>query len=248
MRTAVIVVPTYNEAGNIKELVDRVNTAIADVTNWNIELLFVDSKSNDKTDEVIQELQENNDKIHLLSTEKEGLGKAYVNGFRYAIDKLKPYLIFEMDADLSHQPEKIPLFLKEIENGADFVIGSRYIPGGSIPDDWGFHRKIFSRLANLFVKYGFMKRNVTDWTGGFRAIKVWVVNAATDHISKYSGYVFQIAFLDYAIKNNAQIAEVPIQFKERKYGGDVYTKRDHSQKAWQSVPKNEKECDKNKAP
>ncbi len=218
MRTAVIVVPTYNEAGNIELLTEKIFKAVEESRNWNVELLFVDSSSNDGTTEKIQNLQKSSRKIHLLVTKKEGLGKAYVAGFEYATEKLNAYLIFEMDADLSHNPEDLPKFLKQIEQGADFVIGSRYIPGGSIPSNWGFHRKLFSRTANIFVKYGFMKRNITDWTDGYRAIKAWIVKSGMKHISKYSGYVFQIAFLDHAIKNNARITEVPVNFKDRSYG------------------------------
>ena len=218
MRKAVIIVPTYNEAGNILSLVSRIFKSTETLTNWDIQILFVDSKSQDETGPTIEEIQKSNPKVHLLVTEKEGLGKAYVNGFRYAIEELKAFVVFEMDADLSHEPERIPDFLKQIEQGADFVIGSRYMEGGSIPTDWGIHRKIFSRTANLFVKFGFMKPKITDWTGGYRAMKIWVVKDAMNHISKYSGYVFQIALLDYAIKHNARIAETPIQFKERQYG------------------------------
>lgn len=218
MRTAVIIIPTYNEAGNIKELIEGIFKSTSYSKTWQIEVLFVDSQSSDNTPELIKNEQKSNKHIHLLSTKKEGLGKAYVAGFKYAIDTLKAYLVFEMDADLSHNPSDIPKFLKHIESGSDFVVGSRYIPGGSIPSNWGLHRKIFSRCANLFVKYGFMKRNITDWTDGYRAIKVWVVKSAMSHISKYSGYVFQIALLDHAVKHNARISEVPVHFKDRNYG------------------------------
>lgn len=218
MRKAVIVIPTYNEAGNMKEVFERVFEATKEVPNWNIEILVVDSSSTDKTGKVIKDLQKRNPKIHLLTTEKEGLGKAYIHGFAYAIEKLNAYLLFEMDADLSHDPKEIPLFLQKIEKGADFVIGSRYIKGGSIPQDWGIHRKIFSTLGNIIIRYGFMHLKITDWTDGYRAIKAWVVKDSMSHIKHYSGYVFQIALLDYAVKNKASITEIPIHFKEREYG------------------------------
>lgn len=218
MRKAVIVIPTYNEEGNIKKIVDGVSESTKDLANWNVEILFVDSSSTDNTGETIKVIQKKNSKIHLLSTKKEGLGKAYLDGFQYAMNTLKAYLIFEMDADLSHEPKELPKFIKQIENGSDFVIGSRYIKGGSIPKNWGLHRKIFSTLGNLIIRYGFMNLKISDWTGGYRAIKAWIIKDSMHHVKHYSGYVFQTALLDYAIKKKANISEIPINFKEREYG------------------------------
>ena len=218
MKKAVIVIPTYNERGNIRQLVESIVTNTSTLLNWEIALLIVDSSSPDGTLQEIKELQKKYKNIHFIETKKEGLGKAYIAGFSYAIEHLSPYILFEMDADLSHNPKYIPDFLHKIEKGADFVIGSRYIKGGSIPSNWGFHRKLFSVGANLFVRLGFMRISTTDWTGGYRAIKVWVVKAALSHVSSYSGYVFQVALLDYAINQKAKIAEVPIQFADRTQG------------------------------
>jgi len=218
MKKAVIVLPTYNEAGNIKEVLDKIVENTKSSTKWKVEILVVDSKSKDGTSQIVKNLQKKYPQIHLMETEKEGLGKAYTRGFTYAIQHLHPYLIFEMDADLSHNPKMIPKFLKEIEEGADFVIGSRYIKGGSIPKDWGMHRKFFSFFGNLIVRFGFMKLSVSDWTSGYRAIKTWVIKSALNHIKHYSGYVFQIALLDQAIKNRAVVKEVPINFVDRKAG------------------------------
>jgi dolichol-phosphate mannosyltransferase len=218
MKKAVIVLPTYNEKENIKKLITLIDKVRKEISNWQIDILVVDSHSPDGTINEVKKLQKEISNLHFLETKKEGLGKAYINGFQYAIEKLKAYVIFEMDADLSHDPKLIPLFLKEIEKGADFVIGSRYIKGGSIPKDWSFDRKLFSVLGNLIIKFGFMKLKITDWTSGFRAIKTWVVKEALSYLKNYSGYVFQVAFLDYAIKNGAKINEVPLNFVDRKWG------------------------------
>lgn len=218
MKKAVIVVPTYNEVGNIGQLVHSVFQVAKKIEQWEIGLLIVDSSSPDGTAQTVRELQKTYTHLHILETPKEGLGRAYVNGFSYALEHLQPFVIFEMDADLSHNPDYIPYFLKQIEQGADFVIGSRYIKGGSIPANWGFHRKIFSICANLFVRFGFMKLSTTDWTGGYRAIKSWVVKSAMNHISHYTGYVFQVALLDYAHLQGARLAEVPIAFVDRTEG------------------------------
>lgn len=218
MRKAVIVLPTYNEAGNIEKLIPQIYEATRNKTNWEIHILVVDSNSKDKTESLVKELMKKHSTLHLLKTEKNGLGKAYVQGFQKAIETLEPYLIFEMDADLSHDPKELPNFLREIEKGADFAIGSRYIKGGSIPEDWGIHRKFFSIVGNLVIRFGFMKLNVTDWTGGYRAVKAWIIKEASGHIKNYSGYVFQVALLDFAIKRKAVIREIPINFRDRIIG------------------------------
>jgi dolichol-phosphate mannosyltransferase len=218
MKKAVIVVPTYNEAGNIKRLIPQIFNAVKSLENWQVEVLIVDSRSSDNSLAIIKELQKEFPRLHLLETPKEGLGRAYYKGFNYAINQLQPYVIGEMDADLSHPAKTIPQLLAAIEKGADFAIGSRYIKGGSIPEDWGWHRKVFSTLGNLVVRFGFMKLKIADWTGGFRMIKIWIVKQALDYIKNYSGYVFQIALLDFAVKNKARFQEIPYHFAERTEG------------------------------
>lgn len=218
MKKAVIVLPTYNEEGNIARVVNGIFDAVKEKQNWDIHVLVVESTSEDKTDEIVVGLQKKYSRLHLLRTKKEGLGKAYVRGFKYALEELQAYLLFEMDADLSHNPNDIPRFLSKIEEGNDFVIGSRYIKGGSIPSDWGIHRKIFSALGNVVIRLGFMNLKITEWTNGFRAIKGWVIKEALGHIENYPGYVFQIAILDNALKNKARVTEIPIKFKERDSG------------------------------
>ena len=218
MKKVVVVAPTFNEKGEVENLVNKVFDQADKLPNWEIYLLIVDSRSNDGTVEIVKKLQNKFPKLHLLETEKEGLGKAYLKGFKYCEEKINPYLIIQIDADGQHDPDKIPEFIKKIEQGADFVVGTRYSQGGSIPANWGLHRKILSIGANSVVKFGFMKLTVTEWTNGYRAIKFWLVKNAYDYLKNYSGYVFQVAFLDFAIKNNAILGEIPIHFKERTTG------------------------------
>jgi len=218
MKKVVVIAPTYNEKGEIENLINRVFDQSKKLSNWEIYLLIVDSNSEDGTIEIVKKLQKKTSYLHLLETEKEGLGKAYLKGFKYCEEKINPYLIIQIDADGQHDPDKIPEFIKKIEQGADFVVGTRYSKGGSIPKNWGLHRKILSIGANLIVKFGFMKLKVTEWTNGYRAIKFWLVKNAYDHLKNYSGYVFQVAFLDFAIKNNAVLDEIPIHFRERTSG------------------------------
>ncbi|MFH1826901.1 MAG: glycosyltransferase [bacterium] len=215
MRIAVIVIPTYNEASNIKNLLQEIFSLQNNLAHWKLQILVVDSKSPDNTASIVKNFQKINKNIFLIQTSKEGLGKAYSKGFQYALNNLDPYVLFEMDADLSHDPKKIPEFLKKIEEGADFVIGTRYSKGGSIPKDWSFKRKLFSILGNIIIKFGFAKPMISDWTSGYRAIKSWVVKRYVNKVDNYSGYVFQVATLNEALKNNAQVKEIPIHFTDR---------------------------------
>jgi dolichol-phosphate mannosyltransferase len=218
MKKAAIILPTYNEAGSINKVIKGVFDVEKNIKNWELYVLVVDSKSKDKTYEKVVKLKKDYKRLSIISTKKEGLGKAYVNGFQHALKEIQPYIIFEMDADLSHDPREIPNFLKKIESGADFVLGSRYIKGGSIPEDWAFHRKLFSTLGNWVIKLGFMNLKINDWTSGFRAIKSWIIKDILPNMDQYSGYVFQVAGVEKAIKLGANIKEVPIKFIDRKEG------------------------------
>jgi dolichol-phosphate mannosyltransferase len=218
MKKVVIVLPTYNEEGSIRQVLEGIFAETKSNPTWEVHVLVVESTSQDRTDEIVTSMLKSHPRLHILRTKKEGLGKAYVRGFRYALDELEAYLIFQMDADLSHDPKKIPQFLARIEGGADFVIGSRYIKGGSIPSDWGLHRKIFSVVGNFIIRFGFMHPKITDWTSGFRAIKSWVIKDALTKVDTFTGYVFQVALLDAAIKNHAKVREVAITFKDREEG------------------------------
>lgn len=217
-QTAVIVIPTYNEAENVKKLSQQIFDITKTIENWDTHILIVDSQSPDGTASIIKEEMKKQKQLHLLETKKEGLGRAYVAGFSYAMSELEADVLFEMDADFSHDPRAIPKFLKKIDAGADFVIGSRYIRGGSIPKDWGINRKFYSVVGNLIIRFGFFKLSVTDWTSGFRCIRSWIIKENIVTIEKYSGYVFQVALLDNAIKKHAKVAEVPINFTDRRYG------------------------------
>ncbi len=218
MNKVTIIIPTYNEVENISKIIKDIFSLAKSLTNWQLSILIVDSSSPDKTGDSVRKLQTTYSRLYLLSTKKEGLGRAYLRGFTYALSKLKADVVFEMDADFSHNPQDIPRFLAKIEQGADFVIGSRYIKGGSIPADWSWDRKFFSIIGNLVIRLGFMKLGITDWTSGFRAIKSWVVESSLQRLEKYSGYVFQVALLDESLKKNAKVSEIPIQFIDRKYG------------------------------
>ncbi len=219
MKTALVVLPTYNEEENLKTLIPAIFDQQENLKNWNLKILVVDSYSKDNTKALLDKFsKEYKGKFFYIQKPKKGLGRAYYDGFSYALENIKPYVVFEMDADWSHDPKKIPEFLRKIEKGADFVIGSRYIKGGSIPKDWAFHRKLFSVVGNIIIRLGFAKISVTDWTSGYRAIKIWVIKDLLQKVKKYNSYVFQVALLDKAMKLGARVSEIPINFKDRTKG------------------------------
>ena len=218
MKKAVIVLPTFNERQNIQTLIPAIFAVTNKIDGWDFSILVVDDNSPDNTYIEVEKLKKTFNKLYLLQGKKRGLGKAYTRGFNHALSSFKPDLLFEMDADWSHPPALISDFISKIDSGADFVIGSRYIKGGSIPSDWGLHRKIFSYLGNIVIRLGFMNRNIHEWTNGYRAIRASFVKKIIGELDSFNGYVFQIAILDRAIKNNLKIVEVPVHFKERKSG------------------------------
>ncbi|OGK64745.1 hypothetical protein A2313_01980 [Candidatus Roizmanbacteria bacterium RIFOXYB2_FULL_41_10] len=218
MHKAVVVLPTYNEAGNIARVVEEIFSLQPKIKTWELMVLVVDDFSPDNTAGIVKKLQSKYPALYLIQGKKEGLGKAYVRGFTYAISKLKADVLFEMDADLQHPPGLIPKFLEQIDRGADFVIGARYIKGGAIPKNWGLHRKAFSILANLIVRLGFMTLRIHDWTNGYRCIRTSFIKQILTQLDPYSGYLFQIALLDKALKNNVVIKEIPMKFRDRKKG------------------------------
>jgi dolichol-phosphate mannosyltransferase len=214
----VLILPTYNERENITVLLDKLIESVTVVKNHTIEYLVVDDTSPDGTQDAVLAYSVKAKHVHCIGGKKEGLGKAILRGLRYAIDVMHADIIVQMDADLSHDPVVVPLLLKAVDNGADFAVGSRYIPGGSIPENWGIHRKIFSRLGNAIVRFGLGYPEVHDWTGGFRAYKILFPKKLFKDLEQFNGYVFQIAFLHKAIVHGAKITEIPIHFTDRRYG------------------------------
>jgi len=215
---AVIILPTYNERENITSMLTSLVHVMASVKEFSFEILVVDDTSPDGTADEVKKFAKVHTNVHVLTGKKEGLGKALLRGMTYAIDVMHADIIAQMDADLSHDPRALPQFFKKISKGDSFVVGSRYIPGGSIPNNWGFHRKIFSVAGNGIVRFGLGFPYVHDWTGGYRVFKKEYFQKAKESVSKYSGYVYQIAFLHKAILDGAKVGEVPISFTDRKFG------------------------------
>jgi dolichol-phosphate mannosyltransferase len=156
--------------------------------------------------------------LHLLTGAKKGLGTAYMRGMRHALDVLRADAVMQMDADFSHQPEDVPRLISALEAGADFVIGSRYVAGGSIPPEWSAWRKLISRVGNLIARYVAGLYRVRDCTAGFRAIRATLLaNINLSHLN-VQGYAFLVALLHAALVHKAVIQEIPVAFIDRTKG------------------------------
>lgn len=221
LKTAIVIIPTYNERENVEGLLAKIFPILKQVKHWQCGILIVDDTSPDKTYELIKKLQKKYPDLHLLLNKtKAGLGGAYLKGMAHAFGQLGADVVFEFDADFSHDPTKIPIFLQKIDEGYDLVLGSRYIPGGSIPANWGLHRKFLSVVGNLFITAMMLNFTIHDWTGGFRALTREVYEAVHSELTseRFSGYTFQIGFLHTAIRKGFKVVEVPFHFKDRTHG------------------------------
>ena len=215
IRKAAIVIPTYNEATNIPILLDRIYENQKKLA-VKLHVLVVDDSSPDGTADVVKQYAQQNKQVHILvRKEKQGLGAAYIHGMKHALELIKPDILFEMDADGQHNPDDIPKMIKAINEGNDFVIGSRYIEGGSISGDWGFHRKIISFLAGFVTRVGLRLNNIKDASGGYRAIRKEVFDSVDLDKLDVKGYAFQAALLEAVVYHKFKIKEVPITFNQR---------------------------------
>lgn len=216
----VVIIPaTYNEKGNIERLITILEEEVfPKIKNHKMHILVADDNSPDGTGDEVRKLMQKWKNIDISQGPKNGLGAAYVRGMTYAVEKLDADVVFEIDADLQHDPHKIPQFLQKIDEGYDMVIGNRYSDGGSIPHNWPLLRKIFSIAANIFVRIVFTKFSIHDWTGGYRAFKKEVFLTEKPNLTNYRGYIFQISFLHKAVRDGFKIGEVPFHFSDRTLG------------------------------
>lgn len=217
----IVIIPTYNERGNIERTLDALFAVTTRIPDWQVEALIVDDTSPDKTYELVEQLGKKDKKVHLLvNKRKVGLGGAYLKGMEYAVKELDADVLMEFDADLSHDPRIIPQILDKVSEGYDMVLGSRYIPGGGIPQNWGLHRKILSVLGNVIIATILFDFSIHDWTGGYRAIRREVYERVRPELSseRFFGYTFQIGFLHNALKLGYKVAEVPFHFVDRTVG------------------------------
>jgi dolichol-phosphate mannosyltransferase len=213
----IIILPTYNERENILPLLKALQNQFQRIPH-DMTILVVDDNSPDGTADAVRAERANAQNLFLITGKKEGLGAAYLRGMNHAIDVLKADAVMEMDADFSHKPEDVPRLIAALDEGADFVIGSRYVPGGKIPDDWSFFRRMNSKWGNVFARYVAGMSTVRDCTAGFRAIRAAIIRRIDLDALKVRGYAFQISLLHEAILNHAVIREIPVEFIDRKRG------------------------------
>lgn len=221
---AVIIFPTYNERDNIEKIVHAVLPM-----DPRIHVLIVDDNSPDGTGELADKLAAQESKVKVLHREKkEGLGRAYIAGFKWAIEQ-KFDFIFEMDADFSHGPEYIRDFLREIQNH-DLVIGSRYISGVNVIN-WPMSRLLLSYYANAYTRV-ITGLPLRDATGGFKCFRREVLESIDLDDVRSSGYSFQIEMSMRAWKKNFRIKEIPIIFVDRVAGTSKMSKRIVREAIW----------------
>lgn len=213
--TVVIIIPTYNEAAGIADTLHAVFHATHTLDHLHV--LVFDSASTDATQSIVNTLQGTYPNLHLKTeSHKSGLGSAYLQAMRYALTDMGADIVFEFDADLSHKPEYIIPMLKQLEI-CDVVVGSRYVKGGSIPANWGWHRKLLSIMGNQVARQ-LLTRQYKDFTSGFRATRR---KALLDVLPKQflsSHYAYKLELLWLLHKNKAKICEYPIEFVDREKG------------------------------
>ena len=205
-----VIIPTYNEAENLRHIVDRVRYAVPEA-----DVLVADDNSPDGTGEIADELAAADSRIAVMHRPgKQGLGNAYLAGFAWA--KERGYdAVVEMDADGSHAPEELPQLLDAVAD-ADVVIGSRYVPGGKVLN-WPVHRLLLSRGGNLYTRLA-LRMPVRDATGGYRVYRMTALDKMDVDTVASEGYCFQVDLAWRAHKNGFRVAEVPITFAERQRG------------------------------
>ncbi len=222
-----VVVPTYNEADNIAALAEALFRLPID----NLHLLVVDDNSPDGTGDIAEGLKSiYPGRVHVIHRPgKAGLGTAYITGFRYALDA-GARAIVQMDADFSHRPEDVPRLLAELRTH-DLVIGSRYVRGGKLDEEWPLWRELLSRWANSIYVRVILGTKVKDATSGFRAWRATTLLGMGLERIRSNGYIFQVEMAYLAERLGYRIREVPIYFKERRNG---QSKMDWSVK-WEAV-------------
>jgi len=206
-----VVLPTYNESENIERVLRRVREAMPDAG-----VLVVDDGSPDQTAEIAERVGKEIGGVDVLRrSAKSGLGSAYRAGFTWGLERGWDALV-EMDSDLSHDPDALPALVAPLSDGADLAVGSRYVPGGSIPN-WRWHRRLLSRGGNLYAAF-LLGLGITDATSGFRAYRGSILRRIDLSQVRAEGYGFQIEMVDQVLHHGGRVVEVPIRFVDRVEG------------------------------
>ncbi len=223
---ATVCLPTYNELENLEAMV----TSLADVLRDGDRILVIDDGSPDGTGELADRLASERPYVGVLHrTVKEGLGPAYIAGFRRAIAD-GAELVLEMDCDFSHSPAAVPQLIAAAEAGADLVLGSRYVPGGAIPN-WGLVRRFISLGGNIYAQLMLQSR-LRDLTGGFKCFRKAVLETIDLDAIGAKGYAFQIETTYRVLRAGFKVVEVPITFTDREHGHSKMSKAIVAEAIW----------------
>lgn len=212
-----LIIPTYNEVSNIGQMLRQLLVVIDGLLPITGHVLVMDDKSPDGTADIVTSIAERDERVLLLSGDKQGLGSAYTRGFNYVLETLDVDVVVQMDADFSHAPTDVPRLLAALKQ-ADVVIGSRYVAGGEVDHSWNPWRRLLSRWGNLSARYIAGIYAVSDCTAGFKAIRVAALRRALPLRFRAQGYVFQVALLHALMITSANITEIPIRFTDRQAG------------------------------
>ena len=223
MDKVVIVMPAYKEAENIGPMVDELfEKEFPKITGAEMHLLVVndlppDGSADDGTGRIVREKMEKHPNLHILEGKKQGLGWAYIRGFKHAVSEIGADAVMEMDADFQHPPRFVKPMVEAYLAGADYAIGSRYIKGGSVPKQWAMFRKAISFFGNLFIRIVLVKPKIHDLTTGFRLTKVKGVldQIDLDHLMEPHLFAHKVDLLYQSIKNAKKVVEVPLEFAAR---------------------------------
>jgi dolichol-phosphate mannosyltransferase len=222
---ALVIVPTYNERFNIARLIPAILAQ-----DPSLEVLVVDDGSPDGTGAIVDGIAANNTRVHVIHrAAKLGLGTAYIAGFRWALER-KYDLVFEMDADFSHNPERLPEFLEAIRE-SDVVLGSRYQNGHVNVVNWPMSRLFLSYAANIYARF-VTGLPIFDTTGGFKCFRRNVLESIDLNSVKSNGYAFQIEMSYRAWKRGFQLFEIPIIFVDRTEGVSKMSKKIVREAIW----------------
>lgn len=222
MHTLTIVVPTYNEVANIETLLTGIRRTAGSNPDISFTVAVIDDSSPDGTADLAStlapQLETDNFRVRVLvRTEKNGLGAAYIWAFTTLLaEKDHSEYFLQMDADLSHDPKYINGFARQLREGADFVVASRYIPGGGTPD-WSWDRKLLSRGGNLYTRI-LLGSKIADYTGGFNMYSAELLRSITPETIKSTGYGFIMVIKYRALRKAKLVRQIPIVFLDRTNG------------------------------
>ncbi|ADR18066.1 polyprenol monophosphomannose synthase [Calditerrivibrio nitroreducens] len=215
----IVLLPTYNEKDNIMKILNKL--LVYDY----LDILVIDDNSPDGTADIVKDLMQIEKRVFLMEREKKlGLGTAYVSGFKWGLEKGYD-IFFEIDADLSHDPNEIPNFISKIKEGYDLVVGSRYVHGTISVVGWDFKRLLLSKFANWYATTILGVKYLTDITSGFRAYTKNALEKIDLANIKSNGYAFQIEMVYKLHKLGCKITEIPIIFYERGAGSSKMSRK-----------------------